>query len=104
MYIDKVSKIPNLKIFKCKKNVSFQVRSRLVSVQVDPFELSLINQKDCPRNLTAGVNIDINDDTISAKAAAGVIRKAGEKLGEFRVQIILLLEHFINSLFFQETV
>ena len=49
--------------------------------QIDPFDLSIINQKDCPRNLTAGYNIKINDDTISAKAAAGVIRKAGEKLG-----------------------
>lgn len=59
-----------------------KIRSRLTNAQIDPFELSLINQKDCPRNLTAGYNININDDTISAKAAADVFRKAGEKIGD----------------------
>lgn len=62
-----------------------QVRSRLASAQIDPFDLSLINQNDCPRDLADGYNININDETISAKAAAGVIRKAGEKIGMSRV-------------------
>ncbi|XP_066144764.1 apolipoprotein D-like [Euwallacea fornicatus] len=59
-----------------------KIRSRLTNSQIDPFELSLISQKDCPRDLDAGYNIAINDETISAKAAAGVIRKAGEKIGD----------------------
>ncbi|CAG9767787.1 unnamed protein product [Ceutorhynchus assimilis] len=59
-----------------------KIRSRLSNAQIDPFELSLISQNECPRNLTAGYNININDETISAKAAAGVIRKAGEKIGD----------------------
>ncbi|XP_060533324.1 apolipoprotein D-like [Cylas formicarius] len=59
-----------------------KIRNKLASAGIDPFELSIISQKDCPRNLTAGYNIDINDETISAKAAAGVIRKAGEKIGD----------------------
>lgn len=59
-----------------------KIRLRLSSSQIDPFELSLISQKDCPRDLADGYNININDETISAKAAAGVIRKAGEKIGD----------------------
>lgn len=75
-----------------------QVRSRLASAQIDPFDLSLINQNDCPRDLADGYNININDETISAKAAAGVIRKAGEKIGMSRVsfhgKLVEFDEHF----------
>ncbi|KAJ8954237.1 hypothetical protein NQ318_005833 [Aromia moschata] len=59
-----------------------KLRMKLSSAQVDPYDLSIISQKDCPKNLTAGYNININDDTISAHAAADVIRKAGDKLGD----------------------
>ncbi|XP_050312445.1 apolipoprotein D-like isoform X2 [Anthonomus grandis grandis] len=59
-----------------------KLRTRLANSQIDPFELSLISQRDCPRDLTAGYNININDETISAKAAGDVIRKAGEKIGD----------------------
>ncbi|KAL1500807.1 hypothetical protein ABEB36_006249 [Hypothenemus hampei] len=59
-----------------------KIRSRLASSQIDPFELSLIDQKDCPRDLTDGYNIRINDETISAKAAADLLRKTGEKIGD----------------------
>lgn len=59
-----------------------KLRTRLANSQIDPFELSIISQKDCPRNLTEGYNINIDDETISAKAAAGVVRKAGEKIGD----------------------
>lgn len=54
----------------------------MANAQIDPFELSIISQNDCPRNQTAGYNININDDTISAHAAADVIRKAGDKIGD----------------------
>ncbi|KAJ8974504.1 hypothetical protein NQ317_012995 [Molorchus minor] len=59
-----------------------KIRSRLSFAQVDPFELSIINQNGCPKNLTEGYNININDETISAHAAADVIRKAGDKIGD----------------------
>lgn len=65
------------------KNVfSLQLRNKLSAAQIDPFELSIVSQSDCPKNQTAGYNININDDTISAHAAAEVIRKAGDKIGD----------------------
>ncbi|VEN42820.1 unnamed protein product [Callosobruchus maculatus] len=59
-----------------------KLRNKLANAQIDPFELSIIKQKDCPKDLQEGYNININDETISAKAAADVIRKAGEKIGD----------------------
>lgn len=54
------------------------------SFNVDPFDLSIVSQKDCPKSSNGdhGVNINIDDDTFSAKSIAGVIRKAGEKIGD----------------------
>lgn len=57
----------------------FQIRSKLASYGVDPFELSIIDQAGCPNS---GVNIAIDDDTFSPSNIAGVVRKAGEKLGD----------------------
>lgn len=59
-----------------------KLRNKLAQAQIDPYDLSIISQKKCPQNLTAGYNININDDTISAKAAANVIRTAGDKIGD----------------------
>lgn len=46
--------------------------------------MSIISQKSCPKNIngTQGVNIDIDDDTFSAHSIAGVVKKAGEKIGD----------------------
>lgn len=52
------------------------------SYNIDPFELSIISQKNCPKNSTGGVNIDIDPDTFSAHSVAGVVKKAGEKIGD----------------------
>ncbi|KAF7284069.1 hypothetical protein GWI33_022686 [Rhynchophorus ferrugineus] len=59
-----------------------KIRSRLSQSQIDPFELSIIKQNDCPKNASEGFNININNYSVSAKGAADVIRKAGEKLGD----------------------
>lgn len=59
-----------------------KLHTKLIAAKIDPFELSIINQKNCPNNLTDAYNININDDTISAHAAAEVIRKAGAKIGD----------------------
>ncbi|CAH0549531.1 unnamed protein product [Brassicogethes aeneus] len=64
------------------KMYSDKIRSKLTSFHVDPFDLSIIKQTECPRNLTDSYNINIDDETISAKNAAGIIRKAGEKIGD----------------------
>lgn len=60
----------------------FQLRNKLQSAQISPFELSIIKQTDCPKDPNAGYNININDETISAHAAAEVLRKAGDKIGD----------------------
>lgn len=54
---------------------------RLSSYNIDPFELSIISQNDCPRS-PDGVNVNIDDETFSTKTVAGVFRKAGEKIGD----------------------
>lgn len=64
-------------------SVSFliQIRTRLSSYNIDPFDLSIISQTDCPKT-AEGVNIGIDSDTFSAHSIAGVVKKAGEKLGD----------------------
>ncbi|XP_057664569.1 apolipoprotein D-like [Diorhabda carinulata] len=59
-----------------------KLRNKLENAEISPFDLSIIKQNDCPKDPNAGYNININDETISAKAAGDVIRKAGEKLGD----------------------
>ncbi|XP_019876691.2 apolipoprotein D [Aethina tumida] len=59
-----------------------KLRSKLSQSSIDPFDLSIIKQKDCPRNQTEGYNFNINEETISAHAAADLVRKAGEKIGD----------------------
>lgn len=82
MYVDKVVSIKNILNNKVNEINFIQIRSRLANSQIDPFELSIINQKDCPRDLQQGYNFNIDDETISAKSAAEVFRKAGEKIGK----------------------
>lgn len=49
---------------------------------MDPFDLSIVNQTGCPKDTTDGYNIHIDQDTFSASNIGGVVRKAGEKLGD----------------------
>lgn len=65
-----------------EKMVIDKLRNRLSTFNVDPFSLSIISQKNCPRTNDSSVNINIDDDTFSAQSVAGVIRKAGEKIGD----------------------
>ncbi|KAB0791075.1 hypothetical protein PPYR_02875 [Photinus pyralis] len=58
-----------------------KIRSRLIAHNINPFEMSIISQQNCPKQ-PGGVNININDETISTKAVAEVVRKAGEKIGD----------------------
>lgn len=60
-----------------------KIRSKLSASGIDPFDLSVIDQKNCPGESTdTRVNINIDDDTFSPSNIAGVVRKAGEKLGD----------------------
>lgn len=58
------------------------MRSKLQSMNISPYELSIISQNDCPKNTTEGYNINIDSDTFTAQSAASAVRKAGEKLGD----------------------
>lgn len=50
---------------------------------VDPYDLSVIDQASCPGDQDpTKVDININDETFSPQNIAGVVRKAGEKLGD----------------------
>ncbi|RZC33917.1 apolipoprotein D [Asbolus verrucosus] len=59
-----------------------KIRSKLSAANIDPFDLSIINQKGCPKEGENGTNINIDPDTFSAQSVAGVFRKAGEKIGD----------------------
>lgn len=79
IYIDKVK----ASFFSYNSLILFlQIRNRLASFSVDPYSLSIISQKNCPKNVTEGVNINIDSDTFAPKTIAGVVRKAGEKIGD----------------------
>jgi len=58
-----------------------KIQNKLRSYSINPYDLSIISQKDCAKN-EGGYNVDIDGDTFSTKNIAGVVRKAGEKLGD----------------------
>lgn len=88
IYLDKVRKKIQQTILRRKKinNLTFfllyQIRNRLSSFGVDPFDLSIVNQTGCPKDAEQGYNIHIDQETFSAANIANVVRKAGEKLGD----------------------
>ena len=47
---------------------------------VNPYDLSIIDHSKCPADTNLNINID--KDTFSPQSIAGVVRKAGEKLGD----------------------
>ncbi|GLH01789.1 Lazarillo protein [Gryllus bimaculatus] len=57
-----------------------KLRNKLSSYGIDPFDLSIIDQSGCPTE--EGVNINIDSNTFSAGSIAGVVRTAGDKLGD----------------------
>lgn len=58
-----------------------QVRNKLASYNVDPFDLSIINQTGCPKDGEEGYNIHIDQETFSAKSIGNAVKKAGEAIG-----------------------
>lgn len=60
-----------------------KVRQRLSSFGINPYELSVIEQAGCPNDENKpGVNINIDDQTLTPGSIAGVVRTAGDKLGD----------------------
>lgn len=58
-----------------------QIRSRLTSFGVDPFDLSIIPQVGCTKDNDT-LDINVNPNTFSSENLGNVVRKAGEKLGD----------------------
>lgn len=58
-----------------------EIRERLSSFNVDPFDLSIVTQTGCPTGNNT-LDININPNTFSAENICHVVRKAGEKIGD----------------------
>uniref|UniRef100_A0A336L2W5 CSON004009 protein n=1 Tax=Culicoides sonorensis TaxID=179676 RepID=A0A336L2W5_CULSO len=58
-----------------------KLRNKLASYNVDPFDMSIINQTGCPKDGDEGYNIHIDQDTFSAKSIGNAVKKAGEAIG-----------------------
>lgn len=60
-----------------------KIRARLSSIGVDPHDLSIIEQTNCKVNATEnGVKINIDEETLTPGSIAGVVRKAGDAIGD----------------------
>lgn len=60
-----------------------KIRTRLSSSGVDAFDLSIINQSNCPSLVgDTKINVDITPETFSSQNIGSWVRKAGEKLGD----------------------
>lgn len=60
----------------------FQMRTRLGTFNVDPYDLSIISQTSCPKDGSDGYNIHIDPDTFSSQNIGNAVRKVGEKIGD----------------------
>lgn len=60
-----------------------KIRTRVASFHVDPFDLSIINQSNCPKlEEEVKLNVDITPETFSSQNIGSWVRKAGEKIGD----------------------
>jgi apolipoprotein D and lipocalin family protein len=60
-----------------------KIRNKLQSAGVNIFDLSIINQANCPKITgESRINVDINPDTFSSQNIGSWVRTAGEKIGD----------------------
>ncbi|XP_054261456.1 apolipoprotein D-like [Macrosteles quadrilineatus] len=60
-----------------------KIKGKLSAFGIDPYDLSRIDQSKCPGDKDeTKVDINIDDETFSPQNIAGVVRKAGEKIGD----------------------
>ena len=60
-----------------------KIRSRLNGYGVDPFDLSIVNQGNCPSlGGETKINVDITPETFSAQNIGSWVKKAGDKIGD----------------------
>ncbi|XP_037915967.1 apolipoprotein D-like isoform X3 [Hermetia illucens] len=74
-----------------------KMRSRLSSFNVDPFDLSIIEQTECPKNESQGLNIHIDDETFSVRRIANVFRQAGRKIGDGVEYVVIAGKKFYHQ-------
>lgn len=67
-----------------------QMRNRLATFGVDPYDLSIISQSGCPShaNGTEGVNINIDPETFSSHNIGQAVRKTGSAIGELYIFLL----------------
>lgn len=91
LYVDKVSFAEYTHIsfhlsFMRESNLYWflvQMRTRLGSFNVDPYDLSIISQTGCPKHEEEdNYNIHIDQETFSSQSIGNAVRKAGEKIGD----------------------
>lgn len=58
------------------------MRTRLGSFNVDPYDLSIINQTGCPKESEDAYNIHIDPDTFSSASVGNAVRQTGSKIGD----------------------
>lgn len=58
------------------------MRTRLGTFNVDPYDLSIINQSGCPKDGAEGYNIHIDPETFSSQNIGNAVRKVGSKIGD----------------------
>ncbi|XP_044763659.1 apolipoprotein D-like isoform X2 [Coccinella septempunctata] len=71
------------------KDVIGKLRDILSLNEIDPHDLSIISQTNCPKPTSETNVIDIDDETLSAKTAGNVIRGTGNAIAsgaEFAVE------------------
>lgn len=59
-----------------------KIRKRLSDFGIDPYSLSIIRQANCTETTDQTTNINVDSGTFTAESVAGVVRKAGEKIGD----------------------
>lgn len=58
-----------------------KIRHRLSQYGVDPFDLSIISQVDCPQGNNS-LDINVDPSTFTSESLGNAVRKAGEKIGD----------------------
>ncbi|XP_031641229.1 apolipoprotein D-like [Contarinia nasturtii] len=59
-----------------------KMRTRLGSFNVDPYDLSIINQTGCPKESEDNYNIHIDQETFSSASIGNAVRATGSKIGD----------------------
>lgn len=57
------------------------MRNRIASSNVNPFDLTIVDQNNCS-NLNSTMRVEINENTFSSQNIGQAVRKVGSKIGD----------------------